>query len=123
LRVLATHELFDPGGQPASHVFQSLAADPLYVRLCREQECFRARLTPKPWRCGQRKPFIPWPRESDEDQHRFEAWHAEYLDAQADYGTCRFLAAWGDGRVHPEAQQIVELHDSLSRAGEELELA
>ena len=67
--------------------------------------------------------FFAWPRESDEDQRRFEAWHAEYLDAQADFATCRFVAAVGDGRIHPEAQQIVEVHDALTRSDEQLELA
>jgi len=27
-----------------------LRSDPEYVKLCRIQECYRARLTPKPWR-------------------------------------------------------------------------
>ena len=30
-----------------------IGSDPLYIHLCRRQKCFRARLTPKPWRdCG-----------------------------------------------------------------------
>ncbi|MDB6150250.1 MAG: putative transrane protein, partial [Chthoniobacter sp.] len=29
-------------------------ADAEYVLLCRAQRCFRARLTPKPWRIGER---------------------------------------------------------------------
>ena len=52
LRLLATHDIFEADGPIAQAVFESLGADPLYRKLCQAQKCFRARLTPKPWRCG-----------------------------------------------------------------------
>ncbi len=51
LRLLATHALFDPETAAADGVFDALGADPLYRQLCKTQKCFRARLTPKYWRC------------------------------------------------------------------------
>lgn len=121
-RLLATHDLFDPTGDATAAAFDRLGVDPLYRRLCREQESFRARLTPKPWRCGHTANTIPWPR--DEQQQRdFDAWNARYVERQASFATCRLEETFGAGHAHPEAQQVVELHDRLTRAEEELALA
>lgn len=37
-------------GWMAERVMQFLRADPDYIKLCRHQKYYRARLTPKPWR-------------------------------------------------------------------------
>ncbi len=122
-RLLATHAMFDPADDATRAAFDALGVDPLYRRLCREQACFRARLTPKPWRCGHAANVIPWPRPSEESQNRFAIWHEQYLERQAAYATCQFVDALGPGQVHPEAARIVELHDELTRCEESLELA
>ena len=95
LRALAIHDLFDPCSEATLAVFESLGADPLYVRLCKAQECFRARLTPKPWRCGHRVNTIRWPRDDEGRQGQFEKWLSAYTARQAKYGTCRFLGTPG----------------------------
>lgn len=123
LRVLATHDLFDPAAESTRAIFASLSADPLYVRLCRAQECFRARLTPKPWRCGHTANGVAWPRENEDDQRRFDAWQDRYLTRQAEFATCRLLETLGDAPAHPEAQQIIDIHDQVTRADEPLQLA
>src|SRR5579883_40361 len=51
LRLMATHDLVPADSALAEEVFDALGADPLYQKLCRAQKCYRARLTPKPWRC------------------------------------------------------------------------
>jgi hypothetical protein len=79
LRVLVTHALFDPTADSTQPLFESLGTDPLYVRLCRAQGSFRARLTPKPWRCGHASNTIGWPRETDDAQRQFEKWNATNL--------------------------------------------
>ncbi|MEX0679372.1 MAG: hypothetical protein WD063_20010 [Pirellulales bacterium] len=123
LRVLAAHGLFDPAAESTLAIFRALSTDPLYVRLCKAQECFRARLTPKPWRCGHTERFIPWPRETEDERRRFDAWQADYIARQASFATCRFVETLGDGPVHPEAQTIIDIHDQVTRSGEGLELA
>lgn len=122
-RLLATHALFEPAGDATQAVFDALAADPLYVRMCRVQECFRARLTPKPWRCGLRERCPRWPRESDEQQQHYQRWKADYLSGQACFATCRLVESIGEAPVHPEAQQIIDIHDEVTRVGESLGLA
>jgi hypothetical protein len=122
LRALATHDLFEPTAARTLDTLQMLGTDPLYVRLCKAQECFRARLTPKPWRCGCASNTVRWPRD-DAEQRRFEQWQSGYLARQANYATCRFLATLGHGRVHPDVERIVAVHDELTRCRESLELA
>jgi hypothetical protein len=123
LRALATHDLFDPADEAAQATMQTLGADPLYVRLCKAQGCFRARLTPKPWRCGQQGNPPRWPFESDQQARLFQQWESAYARKQARYATCRFLGELGAERVHPEVQGIIELHDRMTRCHERLELA
>lgn len=116
LRGLVTHKLIDPCTDATRAIFESVEADPLYVSLCKVYECFRARLTPKPWRIGHHANTIRWPRETPDRQAAFERWQAEYLTAQAPYATCRYLATLGSEAVYPEIAPIVELHDRLSYA-------
>jgi hypothetical protein len=123
LRVLATHSLFDPTAESTQSLFESLGTDPLYVRLCKTQECFRARLTPKPWRCGHTSNTTRWPREGEAEQSRFEEWQSAYVALQSNYATCRFLDTLGDGPTHPEVGTILEVHDRATRCHEPLELA
>src|SRR5579863_4182705 len=51
-RLLITNAPFQAGNPRTEDLLRQFDADPLYARLCRMQESFRARLTPKPWRCG-----------------------------------------------------------------------
>lgn len=122
-RLLVTHALFDPEEDEVQRAFKFLQSDPLYVRLCREQKCFRARLTPKPWRCGHTPNVVSWPRESDDQQRKFAIWHEKYLNKQSAYSTCRFVVALGNGGTNADAQLIIELHDRLTRCDENLPLA
>lgn len=50
LRAIETTKEWRPMSYNTKKVMTSVYADPLYVGLCWSQECFRARLTPKPWR-------------------------------------------------------------------------
>lgn len=123
VRAMATHGLFDPATPATLDMLRRLGTDPLYVRLCRAQECFRARLTPKPWRCGCLPNPVRWPRDEADEQSRFEQWEAEYTAAQEGYATCRLLGTLGAERVLPEVQPIIRLHDQITRCHDPLALA
>ena len=72
----------------------TVGADPLYVRLCKEQKCFRSRLTTKPWRLDPPvKPSIDEP--SDE-------WIAKHENRSAGFGMCRQIGWVGAEEVLPE---------------------
>src|SRR5260370_29858202 len=74
LRYLVTHALFEPGGAEAETAMQFLGCDPAYLQLCRSQKSFRARLTPKPWRCGAARPVGRFPWQSPAEQEQMAAW-------------------------------------------------
>ena len=123
MRALVTHDLFDPVSEGTLAVLRSVGSDPLYVRLCKAQKCFRARLTPKPWRCGHTANPIRWPTENRDQQVRFKQWQSEYTARQSQYATCRFLGTLGNDCVHPEVARIIEVHDHATRCEEPLGLA
>lgn len=123
VRALATHDLFDPTAVSTLDVLCSLGADPLYVRLCKGQQCFRARLTPKPWRCGCRDNTVSWPQETEDQQSRFQQWLTTYKSRHVSYATCRFLGAIGRSAVHPELKTLIEVHDKVTQCNEPLPLA
>ncbi|MCL4201187.1 MAG: hypothetical protein KJ000_01745 [Pirellulaceae bacterium] len=123
VRALATGDLFDPASPTTLAMLERLQADPLYVRLCKGQGCFRARLSPKPWRCGCEPNRVAWPREEPAPQTLFERWEAQYAASQESYATCRLLGTIGNPRVHPELEPIIQLHDHLTRCQQDKPLA
>lgn len=122
-RVLATDPLFEPGDAASEQIMDRVGADPAFVKLCRAQRSFRARLTPKPWRCGQPRPPADFPREDSQQEARFGQWLSDYDSACVSRATCRFVEAIGPGRVQSEAQPVLDLHDEFTRPGSNLPLA
>ena len=47
-------------GWAAERFMRFLGGDPEYIQLCGIQKCYRARLTPKPWRCGEVTHVCSW---------------------------------------------------------------
>ena len=123
LRLLATHAVFDPETAVADGVFDALGADPLYRQLCKTQKCFRARLTPKPWRCGIRTKPDRWPWLDEKAETHFKRWDAQYQSFAFNWATCQFLRQIGSGTVHPDVQLILGVHDETTRAASKHELA
>jgi len=123
LRLLATHALFDPESTSTEQVFDALGADPLYRRLCRTQKCFRARLTPKPWRCGFRNPPCRWPWPDAKAEARYKDWGYLYQKACRDYATCDLTATPGSQQIDPTVQLILKVHDETTLANSKLALA
>jgi hypothetical protein len=122
-RLLAMHRTFDPSDVETLDAFRRLGADPLYARMCVNQRCFRARVSPKPWRVGFDRHFPRgWPPREAAIAER-ERWIADYEAAAAGFAACRFLEAMGGPTVHPEARAVQILHDELSDATREADLA
>ena len=119
LRVLVTHRPFDPNEPAVREVFAALGVDPLYERRCLNQQCFRARVSAKPWRIGIDHHIRPrpgvWPVRPERLPERRE-WVETYEAAAADFAACEFVEAVGSGIVHPAVAPVVKLHDDLSRA-------
>jgi hypothetical protein len=123
LRVLVVSQTFDPSDPRVAEFFQALGTDPIYVRMCMRQHCFRARVSPKPWRIGIPHHMKPrpgvWPVDPERLPQR-QMWIESYERAAEGYASCQFIAALGSGRVDPAAAEVQRLHDELSKANRAL---
>ncbi|TCM65039.1 hypothetical protein EC844_1162 [Acinetobacter calcoaceticus] len=118
LRLLATHQEFDPQSSEVQDFFAHIGADPIYARMCTRQNCFRARLTAKPWRIEALKsrPNIGvWPI-NPVHQQAWNSWLGEYERQASQYASCHYLESMGSGLIHPQLAPVVDLHDRLSQA-------
>ena len=127
LRMLAMHDVFAPSDAAVTDAFQTLGADKVYARMCRNQNCFRARLSAKPWRAGIDEHLRPrpgvWPVSPDRLAAR-DAWVARYEKAAERYAACQYLGSVGNTlQVHLNAWTVQELHDDRTRAHSGLPLA
>ena len=122
-RLLATNGVFSPESAEVHAVFKGLGSDPLYQVLCKVQKCFRARLSPKPWRCNMNALRVRWPWASDKESNYFNMWQQKYDLQSRDFATCRLVKTIGNPIVHASVQPIIELHDRLTRVGTDLPLA
>ena len=122
-RLLATDRIYSPGSSESESLMRQLGADPAFIQLCRIQESFRARLTPKPWRIGKIEPPGDFPREDPRLQRAFDKWLREYDRAAGSKATCQFVETIGDSTIHPDVARIVQLHDERTRATTSLPLA
>ncbi len=116
LRLLATHQSFRPEDPSSQTAFDAVGADPLYRRLCKAQQSFRARLTPKPWRCGVSNPPSRWPFPDAATERRFAEWDGEYQAACRDRATCQYVRSVGSGAISDAIQPLIDLHDQMTRA-------
>jgi hypothetical protein len=123
LRLLATHDVVPADSPLTKSIFEELDADPLYQKLCAAQNCFRARLTPKPWRCGVREKPERWPYANSNCAQAFAKWDAKYRTASDNWATCALVRAIGNPAVHPQIDPILKLHDEATRAESNLHLA
>jgi hypothetical protein len=126
LRLLVTHRPFEPSDPAVQAFFANVGADPMYVRMCLNQQCFRARVSPKPWRIGISSHMRPrpgvWPVRPEQLAQRRE-WIEAYETTAIGFAACEFVESIGSGVVHPQIAPVVKLHDELSRANSGLPMA
>lgn len=113
-RCLVTSGAYAPESQEARELLLQLGSDPLYIRLCHAQECFRARVSPKFWRCGAPRPprRIPWMTDGHEREYR--NWEDEYALCASAYSTCSFVGSFGNPTIDPSIEPVLSIHDKLS---------
>lgn len=125
-RVMVTHRTFDPNEPAVAQFFRALKVDPVYSRMCLNQQCFRARVSPKPWRAGVADHIKPrpglWPI-NPERLPEHKAWIENYEKLAAGYASCHFIEELGTQEVDPSAAEVQKLHDDLSQVYSTLPLA
>jgi len=102
---------FDPIGAEALDILQQLNSDELYVRLCRSQKCFRARLTPKPWRMDCAKAPYRYPRTEEHQQQSHEEWVNSYNRKAANFSVCNSVEGFMSNETSETANTILKVHD------------
>jgi hypothetical protein len=116
-RLAATHVQVAANDPIAETAFDWLGSDPLYRRLCRVQRCYRARLTPKPWRCKHPRPPARWPWPDAVAEARFRDWDRRYATAAEAHATCELIATIGNAMVAPDLAGLLQFHDAVTRVG------
>jgi hypothetical protein len=112
-RAIRLDTVMDPTSHDSDALQAHLAGDPTYRQMCRRQACYRARVTPKPWRIGlERLRGAGWPTPN----HRLADWVTQYDRVRAAWGACAWIqdVGQGDAQVRPSA--LRELHDRLALA-------
>jgi hypothetical protein len=127
LRLVVVGQRLQPGGNETGRILVELDSDPLYRRLCEAQECFRARLTPKPYRMASVKrlsnPPARYPFVDAAAETQYRDWQREYDEAAPHFATCRLMDTYGSREVQPELSALLSLHDSLTGIERPLPLA
>jgi hypothetical protein len=115
-RVIITNRRFEAGKDESESILNQFGADRVYMRLCRTQESFRARLTPKPWRVDFRKPPVDFPYETPRAEADIRRWEAEYNQKCGSYATCRFVTSVGEDNIDPAFADLIAYHDEQTKA-------
>lgn len=106
----------------ATSILKQLGSDKLYILLCEKQQCFRARLTPKPWRLGLGRLYFNFPYD-EVNLSMMTNWLDEYNKALPAYAVCHLVENLGETQLHPEVEFVLSLHDQLCSLDTNLPLA
>jgi hypothetical protein len=113
----------EPGGTRESiALLERLHCDNQYIHMTKVQECYRARLTPKPYRMKLSKPPIRFPYATEKAIELFDEWLLTYQRELVKYATCKFVEEIGttmDSRV----LGVIKIHDELTKSSTNLTLA
>ena len=147
-RIIATHDIISPSDSVVEEWFAYFHADANYVRLCQSQQCFRARLSAKPWRMNEVEDNslaknIPakdfWFAEDNDidetdaqhckDLAARQQWIADYDNYAKNYRACHYVESIVGKEVannsKPQAsiEDFVRWHDSACQVNKELTIA
>ena len=110
-RVMLVGAGITPDSDRMHDLFKALHADALYESLCERQQCWRARLTPKPYRVGITR--FPRPMDSEAtDSEEARIWLQKYESLCQGKAVCRLVDCMGRTIQSP----LVELHDRMTQA-------
>jgi len=108
-RVIVSGSDFDPRDRETQKMMNEFNCDPLYTRLCVKQGCYRARLTPKPYRMKMQAYKVRFPGNGDEPE--FQQWLTNYESESRNFSVCQFIEQLGAGHV---LNDVIRLHDEMT---------
>ena len=148
-RIIATHDVVSPSDNVVEDWFAYFHADTNYVRLCQVQQCFRARITAKPWRMSEVEnnklaKDIPakdfWfdfedtevERSIEQRQDALKArkqWLADYDKYAKNYRACHYVESMAgkevanNSKVQASIDDFVQWHDRACQVNKALPMA
>lgn len=119
IRMIVAGQYISPASSFFAQFSREINADPLYTLLCTKQNCYRARLTPKPHRLNiDRLKFVcPLPEDIDS---KYAEWLANYQEQSKNYAVCRLIETLG---ATVDEDPIIEFHDRVCCSNMHLSLA
>ena len=111
-RVIVLGKSFDPIDRDTLNMMNEFNCDKLYTTICKKQGCFRARLTPKPYRIKMNAYKVKYPREGIDGV--FESWLQKYESESLQYSVCRFIEQIGVSAFG--MTEAVRIHDEVTGA-------
>jgi hypothetical protein len=110
-RVVVLGRYFEPGTPDFRRLIKDSYTDWLYADICISQNCYRARLTPKPYRIGIERMHFKWPMTPDA-YTQAQTWLQAYTTASEPFATCRYVTTLGLAVTAPD----LGFHDHPSGA-------
>ncbi|PCJ16779.1 MAG: hypothetical protein COB04_10065 [Gammaproteobacteria bacterium] len=107
-----------PSGKKYSSIMRKLNVDRIYIQLSKKQNCYRARITPKPYRMKintikvkspldcEREPYLSWAKDYDARAERFTV--------------VKLLKSIGQDFSH---EPVIKIHDQIANASKSGRLA
>lgn len=108
-RVIVLGKEFDPRDRETKKMMDEFNCDPLYTFLCIKQGCYRARLTPKPYRMKMHGYKVKYPRDGNESE--FQQWLSQYESNSRSFCVCRFIEQIG---TNHSLNNMIDLHDEMT---------
>lgn len=109
-RVLVTNKEFNPRSHESKSIMNDFNSDYLYRWLCIKQNCYRARLTPKPYRIKQKGIRVIYPNRNDEQQQKLSNWIKDYEQKSQKFSTCHLVKQYGKVQMN----DVIEYHDKVT---------
>lgn len=111
-------QYFDPTNKGHAKLLQLFGVDLLYVQLSQKQQCYRARLTPKPYRIKSRTIKIGSPLDCETEN--YQSWENEYQEKSNQFSVVKLVKTIGQDFA---ADNVIALHDRLSNSSQNKTLA
>lgn len=110
IRVIGKKYL-DPNNEKYKKLLSKLNVDWLYLVLSQKQQCYRARLTPKPYRLGITTMRVRSPLTCNTDEYK--DWAAMYDAASRNYSVVKFIKSIGRDF---SSNRVIQHHDKQCRS-------
>lgn len=108
-----------PNSPQIRKIFKTLNSDRLYSLLCRKQDCYRARISPKPGNMKYPKHRVRFPTNCTEEKNKLSEWLEKYALTARDFKVCSLRESVGI----QSKTSIVQYHDDFCGVNEKLPLA